>query len=303
MLKKYFLLISFFALFGCAHEPTPEGAIDPEEFQNFGQYKMARDQRTPAAQLSIAANAHAKLSDLNKIKPGRFEVYVYPKMSSQNLKTKSNEAPLLMKPQVYEVATIAMTPCQTMISGRMFAKYRPDLVFAADLGKDDKRDCAIVQVTSKTMRQRPHSLIRPNDVLAIRLYLDDEYRLHGQEKDIYVDSRNLRVDRIKNDPNLPSSSGLSLFPIDLPTEFMMIQGFPAKARLQSASDSGLDRLAVKQAQRLNHNFQTANCDAAVFKHISYYGAVTSVNWCQGLPWPAKMENARFTAVTQPIQLR
>lgn len=253
-----------------------------------------RSDRTPA---SLRDTVGANLTDLNRIRPGRFEIYVFPKISNRNLKESRPVEEILGPPQVFDVSTIAEGPCQAFILKNQFAKLKPAEVFDPSLATDSKRRCGIVEVTSRKIAQMNRALVHRDDMLQVRLFLDDTYRVHGYDHAIYNDSRNVRMVRVKNTSNAPSFSGLTLFPIDMPG-----QGFK-----NSAADPGalvgrrLGTLPVEQIRnRYNRQFRIPSCQGVLSQGRDDYGQVLTVGWCRGMPWAHFIENSRFVAVTQPL---
>lgn len=305
-MKRLFALAALFPL-ACAHQSAPtETPYQAELARAFAD--VAHAQRTPAT-----VPAGVELGKLNRLSPGKFKVYVFPKITSDTQKSNAESAPIhkdarleqlsrLGAPLEYEVSPIAIASCEQFIVRNLFAKHSPKEYFAAELAQDKNRQCAIVEVTSVNLRGANRALIKRDDQLRVRLYLDDRYRLHGTETEIYENGQRTRTVRVKSGGTKPASSGLSQFPIDIPT-FDILGGKGAKqGRIETMRR--LDKLAVRQIQRKYlREFQPAACNGTEAKYVDYYGGKVETGWCDGLPFPQYMDNPRFLAITQQLEVR
>lgn len=302
---KYFLLLAVFAIAACAQKQTLPQNSGSDQFTHypFGVRPKAIRGRQPATSATIASDVGVGLSALRMISPKKFEVYVYPKLNSQNVKTQIEDVTVLGKPQVFEVSPIAVLSCRELIKGEQFKKFKPNEFFDINLAQDPKSQCAIVELTDQHLKNKSRDLIRNGDVLSVRLFIDDQYKTHGYEIDKFVDSQNMKLYRIKKDPLYPMTSELGLFPVDMPTDWSLYEGSPISKQFGSNKEFGLDNLSIRQAQRFNRTFRVTNCAGYQYEFENYYGSPTRVSWCKGIPWPLHSENARFVSVTQPLSVR
>lgn len=328
MLKRQSLLWASLALVGaCSHfrkeaKNTPLAPADYQEklYQRVGRELSDETKRLrkPAAQEPSLALLKASLKDLNKLKPGRFEIYVFPKIQSMNHKEMSaNKEILLGKPHVVEMSVIAVTSCQYLLSKQGFKKYSPQKYFSRSLGTDKKSQCAIIEASSPKMRHRNKSLWRNGDVMAKRIYLDDHYDIHGIEVDYYAKDEkqkdlNLKTLGFKWVPGQPSTAALDFLPIDLPAMRSLagIEAVPISRVFDPSSSSGgltytsgapaVDAMALRQIGRLNRKFKVPACDLKAFSYRDLYRKNIQMFWCSGTPWPQVVDDPQFIAVTQNL---
>jgi hypothetical protein len=256
---------------------------------------LSKEDRLPA---SPAPELGARLGDLNKVKPGKFEVYVFPKMNSQNRKSKEADEVYLGRPQVFEVSLIAENPCKQFITQRLFAQLKAGQAFPVALASTSKR-CAVIEFTDKKLKTRGKGDLKLNDVLVTRLFLDEDYKVYSVDRDIYESTGKTKTVRMLNVDSLDSTSGLSLFPIDLPIQKISFELKNPKASFEK----NLDGIAVYQIQKHhNRKFQVPDCSGGVMKFKDELGSPVTLGWCQNMPWPSFSENSRFLSVTQPLTL-
>lgn len=302
VLRRRFIFLFAGLLMSCtsaqkADFGTDENAASRRAHDEVIEMLRARNEgRKPASSPTELA---ARLTDLNQVRPGRFEVYVFPKVKNQNVKEATANEEILGSPQVFEVSLVAGSPCQTFAKGQLFNNLRPKEVFQVS-DVNPNQGCAIIEVTSRKLKSLNKALIYRDDLLQVRLFVDDAYRGHGYDYAIFNDSQNLRTVRTANNLSTPVSSGLTLFPIDLPSaESRVYPGDPGQVISQR-----LDAVAIGQIQRkFNRNFRIPSCQGAVFDSRDSSGSPVSIGWCRGMPWSHYIENARFIAITQPLSVR
>ncbi|MGE0633737.1 MAG: hypothetical protein AB7O96_15090 [Pseudobdellovibrionaceae bacterium] len=304
------MAISLFA--ACGHKPSKNYSHNPNSptYQNaldkaFGEM----EQMTPR---KPAQTNGFNLSALNKVKPGKFKVFVFPKINSMTSKSAEDESPLfanekdekmsrLGKPQEFEVSTVAENPCFQFITGGLFAKLNAKDYFNSSLAEPKNRRCAILEVTSLKISKANRALIRRDDLLRTRVYLDDTYRVYGYEIEKFIDGQNTRLIKVKADGAQSASSGLTLFPIDIPS-LDLFQTGAGKAGSVPVS-SKVDGMSLAQIRKMQGDFSANNCNGYQLKYTDYYGQAVEVGWCDGVPFPQYMENSRFVAITQPLSVR
>lgn len=295
-----FILPLFIIVSSCAHQPVtgwnPQKNAATQRMHEETLKALADDGRVPA---SPVPDLSVSLSDLNRVKPGKFEVYVFPKVSGIQNKTSDTTDVYLSQPRAFEVSVIAENPCRQFIQRGLFASLKPKDVFPSALADNATRRCAIIEVTDKRLKSIGRGELKTNDQLSMRLFVDDTYRVHAVDSTLYETPSKNRVVRIVNEENLSAFSGLSLFPVDLPSSrAKYVAGKPSEQ-----FNSLLDGVAVHQIRnRFARNFAPVDCDGGVTSERDDYGSLVKVGWCKGMPWPAYTENARFFSVTQPLSV-
>lgn len=252
--------------------------------------------REPASALN---ELKVEFKDLNKVNPGRFEVYVFPKVSSAVNKSIQKDDEHLGPPRAFEVSILAINPCNQFIEKGLFAKLQPKEAFPRELAVNSQRQCGILEIKDKKLATVDKALLRPDDQLAVRLFLDDTYRVHAVDT-ILFESRNKDrvVRRIYEGEYL--GSGLSFFPMDLPTA----QSKFANTELEARFSKNLDPIAKFQIKkRHSKTFVAPKCDGAVFTSKDLLGGKSEIGWCRGVPWPSYGTNSRYFSVTQPLRVR
>lgn len=316
------------ALTACAHPGKQSHLQAPANYQAALYAKAGAeitaelsDKRGPANTENWQVETlRARLGDLNKVKPGKFEVYVFPKMQTMTHKEVGSSEVILGKPKVHDVSLLAVTSCQFLIQQNGFAKYSPARYFKSDLAKDKKNTCAIIEVTSRDLKNLNRSLLRQGDVLTKRLYVDDKYNIYGLESDFYSKEAkqsegNIQTAGMKFTPGSHATSGLDFLPVDLPS-------LTALDKIESASTSGVfaskgqrtdltfknqgllvDSVALRQISRLNKSYRAPNCSLRRLAYKDHYRKPVEMYWCEGQPWPQVVNSQQFVAVTQNISVR
>ena len=264
----------------------------------------AMDTREPSE-----AVAGINFQDLRRIRPGHFNVFVFPKLTTRADKSREDITPLfssaadeayshLGKPLQYEVSIVVVSPCFQLIANNQFANLGAKQHFDASLAQPHSRQCAIIEVTSMKLKNANRALIRRDDLLMTRLFLDDSYNLYGYDIEKFVNGQRTEVRRIKTEAQV-STSGLTYFPVDIPA-MAILQGSPAK---QINVGEKVDKLAMRQIRKFSQAFAPTACLGREANYRDYFGSSVTVGWCQNLPFPQYMENSRFVAVTQPLSVR
>ncbi len=329
------LLISALFLAACAQgpvtsNPTPTPGTNAKHSfdakykeQLFAHYAPQMEAewnalRKPANDSSLQEQLKLSLSDLNKINPKKFEIYVFPKKSTITMKTSEPGEITLGKPTVIEVSTLANTSCQFLIKSG-FKKYNPKAYFPAELGEKKSRNCAIIEMTSRTLLTMNRSLLKNGDEVSKRLYMDDAFNVYGIETDYYLSENgvlNLKSIGFKYEAGTPVSAGLGIFPTDMPSlsrvtssdrvatnKIFRVESLkPGQDQNTYANfDTQVDRVSFNQIKRLNQKFKVPNCEMFQMKYQDMYLSSVNMYWCQGKPWPQVVENNQFVAVTQNLQ--
>jgi hypothetical protein len=289
------LIWLFVLMTGCASkwDPHRNGATKRTHAEVL--LSLSRDERLPA---SPVPQVEANLKDLQKVRPGKFAVYVFPKVTEINRKASSSEESYLTKPRAFEVSLIALSPCKAFIEGSLFAKNAPEKVFPKLLAQT-KRECAIIEVTDLELARRGKGQLKQDDRLSMRLFVDDSYMVHGTDTDLFVDNGDYRTVKVVNADEVAVSAGLTLFPINLSAKQASVQ----MSQVDTHFKAQLDGIAVHQIQsRYSRNFALTRCQGAMLDFKDELGARVKVGWCRGLPWPSYSETSNFVSVTQPLSV-
>ncbi len=283
-------------LVGCASVPNK---WDPH--RNYATQKahkeVLQDLDGPGRVPARANDLGVALEDLRQLSPGKFEVYLFPKVSSQTNRELVSPEEHLGPPRVFEVSIVAVSACKDFISTALFAKYRPNEAFPEELSTNNQRQCAIIEILDRKLAKIDKGLLRPDDQLSVRLFIDDAYTIHALDQVLFGSRNKDRVVRRLSDGET-LTSGLSYFPLDL-----NLLGSIDKGEI-STSFRGLDKIGKYQIKkRHNRSFEPTKCEGAVVKSKDPLGGHTKVGWCQGIPWPAYSENRRFLSVTQQLRVR
>jgi hypothetical protein len=304
-------LLVFSVAVGCSHVQKSTEASGTYTHEVNKAFAEAAERAADTKNRQPASGT--ELAQLARLVPGKFKIYVFPKLKSLAEKNLGDDHALfrsadeehfsrLGQPQEYEVSTIAISPCHQFISGNLFAKLGAKEYFAAELNENKARQCAIVEVTSLKIKNANRALIRRDDLLRTRLFLDDSYVLHGYDLERYVDGQNTKVTRVRIATKEASTSGLTQFPVDIPT--LAILGGSLSSKIQVDTSRKIDRLAINQVRnRFMRSFIAPSCSGVVSKYTDYFGSKVETGWCNGSPFPQYMENSRFVAITQSLSVR
>ena len=279
--------------------------------------KAQKRLRTPASEGGFQAELEADLG--NSVKG--FEVWVFPKVSNIAKKTRAPMKVVLKKPVGFKFSSPIWISCGE-IGKFQNAKYVHQKVFPADL--DPKGRCGVIVVkrsahgTTESYSLNPKNFAM-GDIVEMRVYIDSHYRGYAMEILTFtgerVSGRNdykqeLAARLLPLDPNTPISSGLTLFPVDLPV-LAFSEKSSARVDLQDLIDS--DRVLVQSAvvsapndKKINDQvggssgpkrFVACGKDRGFrFEYADLYGNKNTVGWCKGDFWPSVIENNRFVAV-------
>jgi hypothetical protein len=322
-MKLYQKMLLALLLAGCAHKTQIPADYQQKLYEKYSADYQVESQtvREPSSEAALQT-LKVQLGDLNKLKPGKFEIYVFPKMNQMNSKEiASDDTVLLGKPIVNEVSVIAVNDCKFFLVQGGFAKTGAKNYFPATLAQSKKK-CAIVEVTSKSIRNLNKSLLRTGDELRKRLFLDDSYLVYGLETDYYSrDEKQSNLNQKTVGMKFPSgsatTSGMGFIPVDMPvlqnissTEVVEANTVFADVKRKNVADftfksdgAVVDALAIRQISRLNKQFKTPQCGLRKFTYKDYYRKKVEMYWCEGMPWPQVVENNQFVAVTQNLLVR
>ncbi|MDH5581327.1 MAG: hypothetical protein OEY33_05425, partial [Bdellovibrionales bacterium] len=172
-------------------------------------------------------------------------------------------------------------------------KYATHLFFGGE-DFDSKIKCMVLEVKKEV----PHFFgkrimdLKKDDILRVRVYLDEYLRPYGHSVDYAVKQGRepYRTENIKTDKRENSSSGLSMYPIDLPN-------FKNSSVVNKAEDSVPLPRNLFLIFSIKSKVKTPICKKAkLFEHKDILGNIVESSWCDKQNWPTTIENNRFFAV-------
>ncbi len=251
---------------------TYERAID-QAFQEL----ETRSQRAPAS-----ASQPDRLAGFRKLR-GRTEMIVFPKISNQGSKTEVEPFQAFASPVRFAITAQRLLNCQKLLQEKT-DKWAHREHFPSDI--HSSLDCGIFELSQVAPEIKAGNR-RFGDPVAARLYLDSNYHPYGVDMELYESRGETATTSMKWNPVEASSSGLTLFPMDIPN-----------LDAHSASIGGLPVPADAYVRNKMRKFGAASCkDARRYQYRDLYGNTTVVGWCDGASWPTTIENSRFFAIT------
>jgi hypothetical protein len=214
---------------------------------------------------------------------GRTEVLVFPKVSNQASMTSEETIRGFSSPIRFSITSQRLLSCRKLLEEKT-SKWAHREFFGKTV--DPALDCGILEL-KQTAPEVKAGNRRNGDSLAARIYLDSRYQVHGIEFDIYRTRGESDTTRIKWDPQDASSSGLTLFPIDIP-----------RLDSRSGSEGALPIPEDAYVRAKMKKFKAESCTTArTYQYRDLYGNRNTVGWCDGSAWPTVIDNSRFFAIT------
>ncbi|MEN9723514.1 MAG: hypothetical protein RJB38_1500 [Pseudomonadota bacterium] len=262
------------AVSACATAKRHE-AFDSAVTQAFNELEF-RGNRSPAGALPIDRG-----SSLQKLR-GRTEILVFPKLSNQSAKSRGPRIRFFGSPIRFAVTAQRLVNCRKLLAQKIQDSSH-QAYFGTEV--DPSLDCAILEIKQIAPEIKAGNR-RNGDLLAARLYLDSNYQSYGIDWEIYRGRGASDISRVKLDPSEPSSSGLSIFPIDLPH----LNSAPQDAAVGIPKDPYV-RSKMKR-------FGASGCSSAPrYQYRDTYGSKNTVSWCDGAAWPTTIDTPRYFAIT------
>ncbi|OUR97279.1 hypothetical protein A9Q84_13210 [Halobacteriovorax marinus] len=314
--KKNLLLLLFaVAATSCS---TTKNYKEESAYQQALQNSFKEDHKFHSRELASAGTQLASIG-FNIEKLRSFQVLSFPKitgienknldsvfdLSSVKGMTLSEKTQYLDslqsfgKPVTYEFHAVELQSCYKMIVNR--PKHRPEKFFgSADLYKSNKtKKCLVLEVKKRPLTKR--SRLRKDDLIALRLYFDDELRPFGKSVDYHDknESKNTRTVDYRIDQRSSMSSELSEFPVDFPN-FSATRVLRSWKKSSSATLNIPDQKYVQskitklvRVKKCNSGYQTN------YKDI--FGNKVRVGWCKGHSWPTTIHTNRFFSIVKRIK--
>lgn len=174
------------------------------------------------------------------------------------------------------------------------SKAHNSFMFYRDHKFDPKTKCMVLEVK----KERPKFFgkfvkdILRDDVIKKRIFLDEYLRPYGVSVDIAVKSgrEKYRTRNIKNNPFDNSSSGLSLFPIDIPN----LKGGETSMKEENGSLLPKNLFLIFNVKSM---VKSPLCEKAnIYEFRDIYGSKIRSGWCKQQNWPSTIETNRFFAI-------
>ena len=310
------LSISFLLLSGCS-------SLTP--YHKDSAYQKALNQSFRAGETRISkrilASSREQLKnigfDINKLRS--FEVLSFPKVTGIENKNSDNVFDLSAvkgmtdsqkkeymdslqqfgKPVTYQFHAVELQSCYKMIKNR--PKYNPSKFFGeASLYKPiQEKKCLVLEAKKKPLIKKGN--LKNDDVLAIRMYLDEDLKPYGKSIDYYDRSADNKKRTAEYRYNFKSSmsSELSEYPVDVPNFIMSsVSNSWKKVKKNSLSipEQGYVKNKIKglvKTKRCNSGYQ------AQYKDL--FGNAVRVGWCKGHSWPTTIHTNRFFSIVKRIK--
>jgi hypothetical protein len=247
--------------------------------------EMRDAERLPASDGDLGATIRPDFKGLRR----ELKVVVLPKVSNQTEKTRAPLTERYGEPLVYTFHARRLVACKSLVGEKINGSPHAEL-FAPNGAAAPAGDCAILEVK----RTRPE--LRPaqyrHDVISETLYLDSSYRAYGLDTRIGHDRKDIERATLRLSPGEALSSGLSLFPVDLPSPAQVSRARRVPAQLPP-------EVLADEAARAHLSREGAQLGCGEGFEINYrdaFGSPVRVLWCAGARWPSLVETRRFLAV-------
>ncbi len=238
--------------------------------------------RTPGNRLPASQPSAPLKARFSKLR-GRTEILVFPKVSNRAAMNAEPVVQVFGSPIRFAATAQRLLNCRKLLQENS-SQWNHREAFSADLHPE--LDCGIFEIRQIAPQIQAGNR-KAGDLLSARTYLDSNYRAHGLDIEIYRARRKADTTHLKWDELEPLSSGLTLFPIDIPHADMTVT---ETAALPIPSDPYV-RSKLKK-------FRASSCSRAKqYRYRDLYGNANTVAWCDGDAWPTVIDNPRFFAVT------
>jgi hypothetical protein len=252
-----------------------------------GTYERAIDQAFQELESktlrSPASTSRAdRLATFRKLR-GRTEMIVFPKISNRGSKTELEPFQAFASPVRFAITAQRLLSCQKLLQENT-SKWAHREHFPADI--HSSLDCGIFELKQVAPEIKEGNR-RFGDAIAARLYLDSNYHPYGIDMELHESRGKSATTSMKWNPAESPSSGLTLFPMDLPN-----------LDIHSSSVGELPVPADAYVRNKMKKFGASSCEEARrYQYRDLYGNTTVVGWCDGAGWPTTIENSRFFAIT------
>lgn len=221
------------------------------------------------------------------------------KMSKEERQEYFNSNVEFGKPRVYSFRAVELQSCYKLIKNR--PKYKPQKFFGkAELYKEDqKKKCMVLQIKRDPELRR--SQVKKDDILATRVFLDENFAPYGKSLDIAnrAKRKEVRTAEFRLDSKSSLSSELSYLPLDLPN----LNSKLVRKNMKSVSKNPLnipsDNYVKNKIKKMS---KISRCSkGAQTYYWDMYGNKVRVGWCKGHSWPTSIHTDRFYAILKRIK--
>ncbi|MGE0615014.1 MAG: hypothetical protein AB7P04_05205 [Bacteriovoracia bacterium] len=272
--------------FGCASasktlSPTASGELANQRALDLAFSEM--DARARRGVASIDQDLQPYSNQFDKLR-NRVQYLVFPKVSKITEKRPQAGPVEFGAPVRFDITSRRLVECTKLQKEAINDLHHQAFFAAGDLA--DKK-CAVLNY--RPTRAPAKGDLKPDDVTSVRLYLDSDYRAHGTDIVKFVARGDEETYGVKFDPEDASSSGLLLFPTDVPR---LLKGDNYKG--VRAFQMPADPFVTKRAARENVG---KKCDrAGAFEYRDAFGNRVKAQWCAGDPLPTTIDNQKFFAI-------
>ncbi|MBT7609234.1 MAG: hypothetical protein HN576_05730 [Bacteriovoracaceae bacterium] len=203
------------------------------------------------------------------------------------------------KPITYEFHAVELQSCYKMIKNR--PKHKPEKFFgnAENYRSNQSKKCLVLEAKKRPMINK--SNLKPDDIVALRMYFDDDLMPYGKSIDYHdkSESNKIRTVDYRYDQNQSMSSELSEYPVDFPNFSLKSIASNWKQSSENTLNIPTQKYVTKKIKsqvkviKCNSGYQTS------YKDI--FGNTVSVGWCKGHSWPTSIHTNRFFSIVKRIK--
>lgn len=203
------------------------------------------------------------------------------------------------KPITYEFHAVELQSCYKMIKNR--PKHNPSKFFGpASLYKPvQEKKCLVLEAKKKPLVKRGN--LKNDDVVAVRLYFDEDLKPYGKSVDFHDKSESSKTRTVDYRYNFMTSmsSELSEYPVDFPN-FIMDKIVKNWKKVSKNSLNIPDQKYVKS--KISKLVKTKRCQSGYqTSYDDIYGNPVRIGWCKGHSWPTTVHTNRFFSIVKRIK--
>jgi hypothetical protein len=293
-----FLLLIF--VIGCSSSPYKKKSNDPYEVAVFDALKELEleSEKIKRGVASVEPqNKFMKKAIGFKLKSiKRFKMLVFPANPNFNKKVDIGSLSGIdyASPMIFNFKTILSNSCKKLSKMR---KYNARLYFVAS-EIDMKKKCLVVEGRQKRPKKwgKMVTRLKRDTTLAVRVYIDEDFRPFGKEVDIAVGmgKKAFKTVRLKMDVGQNLSSELSFFPIDLPNFKNPINGNRLNYKSEGAVRIPKDLFVLAQVKKYSKRKVCKSGYQLDMKN--FLGEKVMIDFCAGSSWPFAIHTNSFFAI-------
>lgn len=226
----------------------------------------------------------------NQVEKSNEEIYDPQKLESLSPSERRQVNSSLenyQSPFIFQFRAVELQSCYKLI--QMRPKFKPEMIFGKkeNFGDNQAKKCVVLEGKVDDLRRKD---IRKDDILALRIYFDENFIPYGKAIDLALESKNkenFRTVLTRIDPSKSFSSELSLFPIDVPNFLSYLPSKNWKAIGEN--------VFVPHHPVVKRNLQkfkvSSSCKTGLYEtnFKDDLNRFVSINWCKNDPWPTMIE--------------